>query len=283
MNNFVLQGRLLYREPPKAEGRSALAVIAIGKNKPESGALVQSVNKVIIRFPRKLTHLLEKFGEGDYIEVAGNITGRAHYSIGTGSSIATINLVAGTAQKCIVSHLVKQANVSRLLSCTWQATGLIKAIREPRKEGRPHTLYLQSERPIIRHKGVASQPTAVFPITVYDNSRKFIEKLEPQMAVDVSGHIHGLLRKMPVPGVDGEFEQSLEVGLVLRHAQQCSIVPAKLYESRDERKERELAAKRAVKEAEDATNATNDTTVVPDADEDEDDAGSRAAASTADS
>lgn len=231
MNNFTLQGKVLYTEPPKEPGRSCLMVVAIGKEKEEHGGVIQAVNKVIVRVPAKLTHLVERYEVGSFIEMTGNISGRAHYGIPNGKPVATVSLIANTLQPCEVSHMVDLANIDKMLSCTWQGTGLVKAIQMPKTEGRPATVFLQIERPIVR-TGELSQVTAVLPITVYEKNFGYLEKLEPQMAVFAQGQIHGLLRNMPVPGVADEFEQSLEVGLVLRHVEQTSIVPAKLYEAR---------------------------------------------------
>lgn len=248
MNNYTLQGKILAREFPKEPGRSCLMVIAVGRLKEEHAGVIQTVNKVIVRVPPKLTHVAATFQDGDYVEITGNLSGRAHQSIPNGNMVASVNLIATTMQICDVSHMVDLANVDRLLSCTWQGTGLVKQIKAPKQEGRPATLFVQIERPIVRTDAL-KQPTAVLPITVYENAFEKLKNIEPQMTVFVQGHVHGVLRQMPVPGIDGETEQSLEVGLVLRHIEQCSITPRKLYETREQQQTRQLNEKHAARDA----------------------------------
>lgn len=235
MNLFTLQGQLLYKEAPKHEGGSALAIIGIGKEKEEKGSLIQHVNKVIVRFPARISHILNRFAEDDFLEITGSAIGRVYYPFGTKTPISTLNLVAGGVHPCSVSHLVSANKIHGRLFAGFTMTGLVKAVSPPKKEGAPHTLFLQIERPINRDEKVSEQPTAVIPISVLDSHVHKLSSLEAQMAVVVNGNIRGVLRKMPIPEVQDAYEERLEIGLILGHVQQCSIIPTKIFESRQER------------------------------------------------
>lgn len=244
MNSFILQGKLLYKEPPKREGGSALIVMAIGKHKEETDNLIQFVNKVIVRVPGRLTQVIARYDEGEYLEISGTMLGRVRYSVGVSKQpMATLNLVAGGIQPCSVSHLVPEKRIAGMLFSSFTMSGLVKSVVPPKKEGRPHTLFLQIERPIGRNEEVQEQPTAVVPISVFNHALGSLSKLEAQMSVVATGDISGVLRKMPMPEMPGEYEERLEVGLSLGYAKQCAIIPTKIFESRQERRERKLREK----------------------------------------
>ena len=76
MNHFILQGKILYKEKPKHERGSALVVLAIGREKEENNNQIQSVNKVIVRVPNRLTQVIDRFEDGEYIELSGTMVGR---------------------------------------------------------------------------------------------------------------------------------------------------------------------------------------------------------------
>lgn len=241
MNHFILQGKVLYKEKPKHEKGSALIVLAIGREKEENNNQIQSVNKVIVRVPNRLTQVIERFEDGEYIELSGTMVGRVYSSVGSKQSVATINLVASGLHACSVSHLVKKREIENKLFCSFTMSGVVKAVQAPARENHPHTLFVQIERPITRNENTTEQPTAVIPIAVFDTNK--LKKLEAQMSVVVTGRIHSLLRKMPIPSIPGEFEERLEVSLVGQDVRQCAIIPTKIFESRQERAERKLREK----------------------------------------
>lgn len=241
MNHFIIQGKILYQEPPKRPKGSALVMLAIGKEKAENDNQVQTVNKIILRVPGRLAQVIQRFEIGEYVEISGTMIGRVYSAFGSKKSVATVNLVASGIHACSVSHLVKPKDIERNLFGQYTMSGVVKSVQAPRSEGRPHTLYLQIERPITRNEDAEEQPIATVPIAVFDAHD--LQKLEAQMSVVVTGRIHGLLRKMPVPGASDEVEERLEVGLTAERVRQCAIIPTKIFESRHERKERELREK----------------------------------------
>ncbi|GLR65099.1 hypothetical protein [Marinospirillum insulare] len=243
MNSFLLQGRLIYREPPKRDGGSILILLETGIDKEKNNKQIQNVNKVIVRVPYRLVHVFDAIDDDAYLELTGNLLGRVYYSMGSKTPIGTLNLVCSGVQVGKLSHKIKPDEVAKHLFSDFTMSGLVRGIQPPAKDHQPFVLFLQIERPITRNEGELSQPSAIIPVVVPQHKAHLIKSLEPQDFVVVSGGVSSTLRKMPIPDVPGEFEERLEASVQLTALKKCAIIPNKIFESRKQRAERELNEK----------------------------------------
>lgn len=243
MNSFLLQGRLIYREPPKRDGGSILILLETGIDKEKNNKQIQNVNKVIVRVPYRLVHIFDSIEDDAYLELTGTLLGRVYYSMGSKTPIGTLNLVCSGVQVGKLSHKIKPADVPKYLFSDFSMSGLVRGIQPPAKEHQPYVLFLQIERPITRNEAEFSQPSAIIPVVVPQHKAHLIKNLEPQDFVVVSGSVSSTLRKMPIPDVPGEFEERLEASVQLGALKKCAIIPNKIFESRKQRVERELSEK----------------------------------------
>lgn len=243
MNSFLLQGQLIYREPPKRPGGSILILLETGKQKEDNNKTIQNVNKVIVRVPGRLAHVFDDIDDDAYLELSGTLLGRVYYSMGSNMPIGTLNLVCSGVQVCKVSHKISKNQIPNYLFTQFTMSGLVRGIQPPKKDHQPYILFLQIERPIARNEQAFTQPTAIIPVVVPPYKARLIEKLEPQDFVVVTGAVSSTMRKMPIPDVPGVFEERLEASVQLNHLKKCAVIPSKIFESRKERFQREVSEK----------------------------------------
>lgn len=243
MNSFLLQGRLIYREPPKHNKGGFLIVLETGIDKEKSNKQIQNVNKIIVRVPYKLVHIFDSIEDDAYLELTGTLVGRVYYSMGSKTPIGTLNLVCSGVQVGKLSHKIKPAEITKYLFSHFSMSGLVRGIQPPAKDNMPYVLFLQIERPITRNEQEFSQPSAIIPVVVPQYKAHLIKNLEPQDFVVVGGSVSSTLRKMPIPDVPGELEERLEASVQLGTLKKCAVIPNKIFESRKQRVERELSEK----------------------------------------
>lgn len=233
MSALSIHGKLIYLEEPKSENASMLMVVAVGPEKEETGAMIQAVNKIIVRVPprSRLQKSVLTLDVNDYVQIIGHVKGTVLKDIGTGSQNLSVEIVAIHVEKCDVSPLVSPQKVDSLLHSRWLTTGRIRSMIPPKKEGRPGMLYLQVA-PDRKNANRSFQHSGVVPITVHGKTWDRIKELPAQHPIQATARLTGLLRKVPRVGEPGEFDTSLQGGLILNHFQVASLVPRSLTEAR---------------------------------------------------
>lgn len=226
MSALSIHGKLIYLEEPTSENSSVLMVVAVGPEKPENGAMIQAVNKIIVRVPprSRLQKSASQIAVNDYMQIIGHVKGTVHKDIATGSQNLSVEVVAVHIEPCDASPLVRKEKVESLLHSRWLATGRIRSMIAPKKEGRPGMLYLQVA-PDRKNANRAFQHSGVVPLTVYGKTWERIKDLPAQHPLQVTARLTGLLRKFPRMGESGEFDTSLQCGLILNQFQVSSLVP----------------------------------------------------------
>lgn len=224
MNVFIAHAQILRKEPPKERGRSGLMVLKVGKSKKTTEALIQSVNQIIVRIPGHLSDRAAKLEVNSYIEIFGHVGGIVRRSHLSGEQHLGAELVANNIQ---AAAPVLEGNVEKHLFNRFIAIGLLRGVKSPEKEGPPSTAYLQigPDRPDL---GRSFQHTGVIGLAAYGRVVDRLAEYEAGMPLHVEGRVTGLLRKIPKPGAEGGFEESLEVGLVMDRVSPTAMVAERM-------------------------------------------------------
>ncbi|SFI13333.1 hypothetical protein [Modicisalibacter xianhensis] len=224
MNVFIAHAQILRKEAPKERGRSGLMVLKVGKNKRSTDALIQSVNQIIVRIPSHLSDRAAKLDVDSYIEIFGHVGGIVRRSQFSGEQHLSAELVANNIQPA--AQMV-EGNIEKHLFNRFIAIGLLRGVKTPEREGPPSTAYLQigPDRPDL---GRSFQHTGVVAMSAFGRVVDRLVEYEAGTALHVEGRVTGLLRKIPKPGAEGGFEESLEVGLVMDRVSPTAMVAERM-------------------------------------------------------
>ena len=224
MNVFIAHAQILRKEPPKEPGRSGLMVLKVGKNKRTTDALIQSVNQIIVRIPGHLSDRAAKLPVDSYIEIFGHVGGIVRRSQVSGEQHLSAELVANNIQPATP---MIEGNIEKHLFNRFIAVGLLRGVKTPEKEGPPSTAYLQigPDRPDL---GRSFQHTGVIGMAAFGRVVDRLAEYSAGTALHVEGRVTGLLRKIPKPGAEGGFEESLEVGLVMDRVSPTAMVAERM-------------------------------------------------------
>lgn len=259
MSSLTIHGKLLFAEEPVYENGSMLMVIAVGKEKKESSALIQTTNKIIVRVPPRpaLRNIASKLNPNDYVQVIGHIRGNVERSIGTNSQTLNVEVVAAHIEPCRTSPLVKESKIENLLFANWIGNGRVRAVKEPAKEGVPGVLYLQisTDRQNANRR---FQQSGVVPILVYPHLWERVQTLAtPHQPILVNTRVSGVIKKSPRIGEMGEYDSKIQANLVLDRITPCALVPESFYSEplspgKDTEKAAKAAKEKAKKEAQES-------------------------------
>lgn len=227
MNIYVAHARILHKEPPKVEGRSGLMILKIGRDKPETDALIQAVNQVIIRIPPHLSVRAERLPVDSYVEVFGHIGGIVRRSPVDGKQHVGCELVASNLQPAVPYGDEKDPD-KRLFN-RWLAIGVMRGLVAPARANLPATAYVQIGRDRV-DRGRGFQHSGVAPMLAYGPQIEHLTKIGKSQPAHLEGRVIGLLRRVPRPGGEGDFESVLDVGLVVEHSRPTSLVSQRLLE-----------------------------------------------------
>lgn len=225
MNIYVAHARILHKEPPKEEGRSGLMILKIGRDKPETESLIQSVNQVIIRIPPFLTARAATLPVDSYVEVFGHVGGFVRRSAFDGRQHPGTEITASSLQPAVPHG--QETDPDRRLFNRWIAIGLMRGFRAPVRDNLPGTAYVQIGRDRV-DRGRNFQHTGVVPILAYGPQIERLSQVAAGEPIHLEGHVSGLLRRVPRPGAEGDFESLLDAGLVVEHWRQTSVVAERL-------------------------------------------------------
>lgn len=229
MNNFLIQGRILYKEQ-KHENGSVLILLETGKDLKRAKALVYPVNKVLIRIPARMARILNNIQINDYVEVMGGFIGRVYYPIGgKRAPIGVVQMTATHIHLCRPDSTINTKDLPGLYQSRFLLTCLVKGIKEPVNKKGVNTLFVQTNSPIKRIEGEVAQHTAVIPVLVSNYMRPRLEKLRPNQYVMLEGSVGGVTTKIPIVNNPGEFEERLEVSLFATNITNVALVPEKLF------------------------------------------------------
>jgi len=224
MSALSIHGKLLFSEEPKHKEGSMLMVVAVGPEKKETAAMIQGVNKIIVRIPprSKLQKVAESLEPNDYVEIFGHVKGTVQRDIGTGSTSLNIEIVAVHIEPCEISSVVPVKRVDSMLFARWMTTGKIRALKPPTKEGKPGTMYLHVDAD-RKNANRAFQHSGVVPVTVFPPLWDKIKDLPAQHPMLVTTRVTGVLRRLPRVDEPGEFDTRLQSGLILDQYRTCGL------------------------------------------------------------
>lgn len=243
MNKFFIQGKLLKKElKPKG---SILLLVETGMDLKETKNLITPVNKLLIRVPARLTRILNNIEEESLIEVEGTFIGRVYYSMSNEEPIGTVQLLATRVDACVADRRIKPKDLPKYYQSRFVISSIVKAIKLNPDETKKDlsTLFVQLERPISRNQGELEQPTSIIPMRVSKKLNKYLHELAPQQFIVADGKVFGVTTKIPMVDRPGEFEERIEVSLLVNNINKTSLLPAKLFESKRQNFEKYLAEK----------------------------------------
>lgn len=229
MNIYVAHARILHKEPPKVAGRSGLMVLKVGRDKEDTGALIQTINQVIIRIPPHLSDRAENMAIDSYIEVFGHVGGIVRRSPVDGRQHLSSELVAANIQPAIPNPNGEEEDFERLLFNRWISVGLLRGVNEPKRKNLPSTAYVQIGRDRV-DRGLNFQHSGVAPMLAYGNQIERMREFSKGDALHLEGRVIGLLRRIPMPGAEGEYESVLDAGLVIERSYRTALVAQRLME-----------------------------------------------------
>lgn len=232
MNLYVAHARILHKEPPKVEGRSGLMILKVGREKPETEALIQTINQVIVRIPPHLTARAERLPVDSYVEVFGHAGGIVRRSPIDGKSHPSTEIVASNLQPAVVCD--EADDMEHRLFNRWISIGLMRGVRTPKRESLPATVYVQVGRDRA-NRGRGFQHTGVIPMLAYGNQIERLTQFAENASVHLEGRVIGLMRRVPQPGAEGGFEAVLDAGLVIERSYPTALVAQRLFEAEQPR------------------------------------------------
>lgn len=245
MNVYVAHARILHKEPPKVEGRSGLMILKVGRDKPETEALIQSVNQVIVRIPPYLTARAERMEVDSYVEVFGHIGGIVRRSPVDGKQHLGSEIVVSNLQPAVAVD--DGPDMEQRLFNRWISIGLMRGVRTPSRENLPATAYVQIGRDRA-DKGRGFQHSGVVPMLAYGKQIERMGVFPEGASVHLEGRVTGLLRRVPKPGAEGGFESVLDAGLIIERSYPTALVAQRLFEPEQPRGGNKEAEKKAAAE-----------------------------------
>lgn len=225
MNLFTLQGRLLYIEPPKEEGKSAQMMFAVGEQKNTTESIVQIVNKVIVRVPSYVLakHPISDLVIDDFYEIYGHINPLTKRDPSREEKFLLTDLVVAGFHRTSPVGDMKKAEIERSLFSRWASTGIIRDYRKSKKSAFPDLLVVQIRDEVKNKEELTVFGGSEVMINVGKHLKERLIGLEVGHAVYLEGRIAGFLRRIPSL-IPGEYEQTLHNTVALSHIHRIGVV-----------------------------------------------------------
>lgn len=227
INYFNGFGQLLYARSNNENSKTVQALLLVGTKKSTKDALVQPVNKIVVRILRRA---VDRIGGMDalqpnaYYAFEGHVNPIERRNLADKRTHYVSEIIIRDIRPMRVRKDIEKQRSRSDLQADWFGHGVIRKVLPGRKETSPYRMLFQVRQRIEKDKDDkrSRRGSALVNITVHRRHLERLSEFSERDTLSVRGRLAGVLRRLP-GDMPGEWRQEVSNEIVFAFGQQLGV------------------------------------------------------------